>query len=309
MNAFYTDPLTLTLTLVATLLAAAILLLRFRTAAATMLFIPWAWAVGTFAVIAAANWYAILAQQNRFGLFGGTYGALHFFAACGTLCPFVALIGAKRPQHSAWSFVVLAFWGMISLPAVEVLLLHPGQDLEINSIRSWFLLALILAECCNFALTRYGISSLLLAAAQFFWLGPWLPWRFAPLWLDREVAGQLCLSAAIISAWLISLRETKSTNAFDALWSDFRDSFGLFWSLRLIERVNDTAKQAGWDFDLGWNGFRTKSDFQTLSKLPAEIDAALRNCLQGSLRRFVSPEWIAQRLGAEVESAKSNPQQ
>jgi hypothetical protein len=149
----------------------------------------------------------------------------------------------------------------------------------------------------------------LLAAAQFFWLGPWLPWRFAPLWLDREVAGQLCLSAAIISAWLISLRETKMNNAFDAIWSDFRDSFGLFWSLRLIERVNDTAKQAGWDFDLGWSGFRTKSDFQPLSVLPPEIDAALRNCLQGSLRRFVSPEWIAQRLGEEVESAKLNPLQ
>jgi hypothetical protein len=303
MSAFYANPVLLTLTLAATLLAAAILVSRFRMAAATMLLIPWAWAVGTFALIAAANWYGILAQQNRIGLFGGTYGALHFFAACGTLCPFVALIGAKRPQHSAWSFVVLAFWGMISLPAVEVILLHPGQDLEINSIRSLFLLGLIVAELCNFVLTRYGISSLLLAAAQFFWLGPWLPWRFSPMWLDREVAGQLLVSAAVISAWLISLRETRAANTYDSLWCDFRDSFGLFWSLRLIERVNDTAKQAGWDFDLGWSGFRTKSDFQPLSKLPPEIDAALRNCLQGSLRRFVSQEWITQRLREGVESA------
>ncbi len=309
MSAFYAEPMcsrgypvTLTLTIAATLLAAAILAFRFRLAADTMLLIPWAWAVAAFLCICAANWCGILAQQNRLGQFGGSYSAIHFFAACGTLCPFIALIGAKRPQYSAWSFVVLAFWCMISLPAVEVLLLHPGQDLEINSIRSWFLLFLIVAQLCNFLLTRYGISSLLLAVAQFIWLGSWLPWRFAPQGLDHEVVGQLFVSAAVISAWLISLLKTRSANAFDALWYDFRDSFGLFWSLRLIERVNDAAKQANWDFDLGWSGFRTKSDFGPLNGLSPEVEAPLRNCLQGALRRFVSKKWIAHRLGAEIES-------
>lgn len=297
MTAFYLNLATTTLTLAATLLAAVILLRYYRRAAETMLFIPWAWAFGTFEFVTAMNCFGEFSGQNRFGLFSGNYGAVHFVAAAGTLCPFIALIGAKRPQHSAWSFVVLALWGMISLPAAEVVLLNPGQELEINSIRSWFLLALILGGLCNFVLTRYFLSSALLAVAQFVWLGPWLPWSFHPKIMSHEFAGLLCASGAIITAWLVSRSPTRAANEYDRLWFDFRDTFGLFWSLRLIERVNDTAKQAGWDFDLGWGGFRTKSSFEPLGKLPPETRAALVNCLQGLLRRFVSREWIAERLG------------
>ncbi|WP_254507773.1 hypothetical protein [Anatilimnocola floriformis] len=299
MTELFSNPATVTLTLTATLLAGVILLRYYRRAVETMLFIPWAWAVGTFAVVAAANIFGEFAEQNRFGLFLGNYGALHFVAASGTLCPFVALIGAKRPQHSAWSFVVLALWGMIALPAAEVLLLNPGQDLEFNSIRSWFLLALILGGMCNFLLTRYFLGSFLLGMGQLFWLGRWLPWSFQPYLASREWAGLFCVSTAVIAAWWVSRSPTRAPNDYDRLWFDFRDTFGLFWSLRLIERVNDAARQAGWDFDLGWGGFRTKSSFEPLGKLEPETAEALRNCLQGSLRRFVSNEWMAERLPSQ----------
>ena len=298
MTEFYSNLAISTLTLAATLAAAVIMLCYYRRAAETMLFIPWAWALGTFGLVTALSCFGEFSGHNRFGLFPGNYGASFFVAACGTLCPFVALIGAKRPQHSAWSFVVLALWGMLALPAAEVILLNPGQGLEINSIRSWFLLVLILAGLCNFVLTRYGISSVLLAIAQFIWLGPWLPWSFHPLLMSREFGGLLCASLAVVVAWFVSRSHTRAPNDYDRLWFDFRDTFGLFWSLRLIERVNDTANTAGWDFDLGWGGFRTKSDFEPLAKLPPEVDRALRNCLEGSLRRFVSSEWISERLRA-----------
>jgi len=307
MIAHYIDLAATIVTLAATLLAGLTLLRAYRQAADTLLLVPWAWAVGTLSFVAAANCYGEFTGQNRFGLFLGSYGALHFTAACGTLCPFIALIGAKRPQHVAWSFVVLAFWVMISLPAAEVIFLHPGQDLEINSIRSWFLLILIFAGLFNFLATRYCLSSILLGIAQITWLGPWLPWKFPPVLLGRELDGLACASAAVISAWIVSWQPTRAENDYDRLWFDFRDSFGLFWSLRLIERVNDTAQQAGWDFDLGWGGFRTKTDFQPLEKLPAETEAALRNCLQGLLRRFVSREWIAARLGESPAATADSP--
>lgn len=302
---FYANPVMRLVAVAATFAAAVILTRTYRTLAGTTLIIPWAWSLVAFAGIAVASLYATFVLKDRTDNPWGTFSSVHFLAACGTLCPFVALIGAKRPQHSAWNFVVVALWCMLALPAAEVVFLQPGQRLEINSFRSWFLLALIALEMCNFIATRYAISCGLIVFAQLIWLGPWLPWV---LWFpagrfDWELAGLLCAAAGIITAWTVALRPTQADNRYDRLWFDFRDSFGLFWSLRLIERVNDTQKQAAWNFDLGWGGFRTKDEFLTLGELSPAVETSLRNCLQGSLRRFVSPEWIAQRLGEEVESA------
>lgn len=314
---FYANPVVTGVAVAATLAASVILLRAYRTLAGSTLVIPWGWSLGTFGCIAATSFYAKFVLTHRSDNPYGPFSSIHFLAACGTLCPLVALIGAKRPQHTAWNFVVLSLWGMLALPAAEVIFLQPGQKLEINSFRSWFLLALIAAEFFNFIGTRYAFSCAALVLAQLIWLGPWLPFG---LWFpagrfDWELMGLLCASVAIITAWAIALRPTRASNPYDELWFDFRDSFGLFWSLRLVERVNDTAsaKQADWDFDLGWGGFRTKQEFLTLGKLPPEVDAALRNCLSGLLRRFVSREWIEQRLGevasGEVESpaTETNP--
>lgn len=303
---FYINPVMRVLAVAATFAAAVILTRTYRTVASSTLFLPWIWALLTFACIAAANLYATFLLPDRIDNPWGSFSSLHFLAACGTLCPFVALVGAKRPQHLAWNFVVVALWCILALPAAEVVFLQPGQKLEINSFRSWFLLVLIAAELCNFIATRYALSCGLLVLAQAIWLGPWLPWElwFAAGRFDWELTGLLCAAAGIITAWTVSWRSTQSHNQYDRLWFDFRDSFGLFWSLKVIERVNDAAQQAGWDFDLGWSGFRTKSEFKPLNKLPPQLETALRNCLQGSLRRFVSAEWIAQRLGDEVESAQ-----
>lgn len=299
---FYRNPVVTVLALAVTLTAAVILTRAYWTLRDSTLVIPWLWAVAAFGLITSSVLYAAFLLDDRLAT---AYMATHYLAACGTLCPFVALIGAKRPQHAAWSFVIIALWCVFALPAAEVLLLQPGQLLEVNSFRSWFLLALLLAELCSFLFTRYALSCLLLVVGQVIWLADWLPWgRWIPMGaFDWELMGLLCAGTAIVTAQVVSLRQTRAANEFDRLWFDFRDAFGLFWSLRLIERVNDTAQQAGWDFDLGWSGFRTKSKFEPLSKLPPETETALRNCLQGLLRRFVSREWIAQRLGGELESA------
>ncbi len=293
----------MTIALAVTLPAALILLRAYRALAGTTLIIPWAWCCGVFALASFTCLDAALAPgSSRMS----SFAAIHFVAACGTLCPLVALLGAKRPQHSAWSYVVLALWAMLALPAAEVIFLQPGQALEINAFRGWFLWILIAAELLNFGMTRYGMSSLLLVAGQIVWLRDYLP--LLPLippilsgW--SELLGLVLVSLAIVSAWGFSLRNSRNVNVsvYDRVWFDFRDSFGLFWALRLTERVNDGANQAGWDFDLGWTGFRTKQDFAPLGELAPEIEAPLRNNLQGLLRRFVSQQWISQRLGPPLD--------
>ncbi|WP_145092584.1 hypothetical protein [Anatilimnocola aggregata] len=286
-----------TVVFAATLPAAVILLRSFHALRGTTLVIPWAWALGSGALVATTCLFAALTPPS---LRPSSFAAIQFVAACGTLCPLVALIGAKRPQHSAWSFVVLSLWGVLALPAAEVIFLQPGQRLEINAFRSWFLVGLLFAEVINFVATRYTIATLLLVSGQAIWLLDYLPLisrTLLPVWLiaQPEIAGLALVACSIVAAWLAASRQPVG-GAYDRLWFDFRDSFGLFWALRLSERVSAVALQENWNFDLGWNGFRTKTDFAPLGELPTEIDRPLQHNLQGLLRRFVSPEWIAARL-------------
>jgi hypothetical protein len=300
------DGVLLLLSVPLTLFIGLRLLLVLRTARGTTLPIPLSWALGCQLALSgcliAGQLWPTLGRTSDFA-------AWHFVAACGTFCPLVAIVGAKRPQHLAWNLVVLTLWGLLALPAAEVLLLQPGQQLEINSFRSWFLVALLLTELINFGFTRFWSATLWLIGAQMILLWPYLPWgRLTPLSsladFDRCALGCLLMATAFFQAFVTSRQRALAIGRLDRLWLDFRDSFGLFWALRLMERVNDTARQAGWDFDLGWTGFRTKQDFAPLSELPGEIEQPLRNTLQGLLRRFVSEEWMAERLNPENATTK-----
>lgn len=299
----HADYALLALTIAVTLPAAAILVRAYWHVRETTLVIPWAWTFGCFALVTATSCYAgLVPAEERVS----SFLAIQFAAASGTLCPIVALVGAKRPQHTAWSFVVVSLWLVLALPAAEVICLHPGQELEINSIRGWFLWVLIAVEVSCFTITKYCFAIWWLAVAQVLWLFDWLPLLPESTWLTgvRELFGLWMMSYAIVMAWLMmAITANRQRFAYDRLWLDFRDSFGLFWALKLAERVNDAGQQAGWDFDLGWTGFRTKSSFAPLEKLPPEEATALRNSLQGLLRRFVSAEWISERLDSAVDLA------
>jgi hypothetical protein len=288
-----------------TLLAGLSLILNALAQRGSTLVIPNVWAIASLAPLTACVLVGLAwSDVSR----SSDYAAWSFVAACGTFCPFAAIVGAKRPQHAAWSFVVATLWGMLALPAAEVLFLQPGQQLEINSFRSWFLVAILVAEALNFLFTRYALAVAILLAGQIYMLSPYLPFRaLASLGtgeLGRLTIGVLAIALSVLIAVVLSRPSRgKVHNRLDRLWFDFRDSFGLFWALRLMERVNDTAKQAGWNFDLGWTGFRTKQDFAPLGELPIDIEQPLRNTLQGLLRRFVSEQWIAERLDLPAQQS------
>jgi len=47
-----------------------------------------------------------------------------------------------------------------------------------------------------------------------------------------------------------------AVSAFNQVWLDFRDRFGLTWSLRMREQFNRAASNAGWHARLGWSGLQ-----------------------------------------------------
>ena len=86
-------------------------------------------------------------------------------------------------------------------------------------------------------------------------------------------------------------RRRGARQPLDRLWLDFRDLVGTLWALRVAERINTASAQCGWSARLGWHGW-------TLDGPPP---AAMERSLRMLLRRFVSPQWIDQRLRPSAE--------
>ena len=214
---------------------------------------------------------------------------LRFAAGCTTFCPVVALLGAKRPQDRHWWLIVGSLWVVLSLPSLETLLLQPGQALEVQDARSWFLAVLILLSSSQWLLTRHWRSSILLGFGQAALLGPCLPgnWPSAP-WL---AAACFCTALAAASGRRPAKRNGRP---WDLVWLDFRDAFGLLWSLRVCERLSAAAALGRWPETLTWEGWApiAENDATWTDEAREAREAAVR----GLLRRFVPSDWIDARL-------------
>jgi hypothetical protein len=78
--------------------------------------------------------------------------------ACGRLavaalavCPVMSLLGAKRPQHGVWQFIVASLAGIVALPAASAALVRPGSPPDVHALQRWFMLARVLVAAMNFA--------------------------------------------------------------------------------------------------------------------------------------------------------------
>lgn len=278
------------LTLLALAASLGILLLVRPAIFETTLVSAWWWTLvalvgwGGALLIAASGW-----ASDRAWL-----ALLRFAAISLSFCPLVALIGAKRPQHTAWNFVVVSLWAIVVLPAGEAFFLHPGRPVEMGDARGWFLWILILLGPINFVPTRHWLSALLLAGGQFLALSQHLLLVRRDLFPQSAFVAFALITTAILVAWA-RRRSKLGTSPYDRLWLDFRDTFGLFWSLRVQERINAAAQQYDWPLVLTWSGFCDKTNHAPLAAIDPSIEPVLRATLKGLLRRFVSNRWIAER--------------
>ena len=89
---------------------------------------------------------------------------VRFALAAATFCPLMAVLGAKRPQHRGWQWVVASLWLVLVWPAGQAALAGVGLELFI----AWklFLLGLIALGVVNYLPTRHWLAALLVAAGQ-----------------------------------------------------------------------------------------------------------------------------------------------
>lgn len=267
----------------------AMLLSRRAAVQQTTLTGAWWWALA-----ALSGWAGVELAAAVFGPEGSIVQPLEFAAMALSCCPVVALLGAKRPQHAAWNFVVLSLWAIVALPAAENFFLHRGQQVALGEARGWFLWILILLGPINFLPTRYWLASILFTTGQLVAFGAYLPLIRQPLVGDSGTVGLFLAATAMADAWFASRPATKAEK-LDRLWLDFRDTFGLLWALRVQERVNAASRQYGWGVELGWSGFCSGSSHEGQGVVDSSMEPAVQTNLKGLLRRFVSNQWIEDR--------------
>jgi len=239
------------------------------------------------------------------------------------VCPFIAVLGARRPGSRVWGlFIVAPLAVVLDLPAVTAWNrdFHPASlRLEVPMLAGYGLVLLMGAG--NYLGTRFALPALFAASAML--LVPvsmsslhWLPESFP----TRATASLLLGIAVWIAAIAMrnaarrggSLRPSpipmdfgelsrareggvRTASPFALLWNDFRDLYGIVWARRVLDRVNDAAVHESWPVRLHLHGFAGLDPAHPPSLAPEQLQQIERT-LRWLLRRFVDPEWIDERI-------------
>jgi len=265
-----------------------------RRLSGTTLVGPCRWAIGSLVCLAVVQ--ALLDAAPVFGIAPAWLAYLQYLAGTATLAPFVALLGAKRPQDRAWQWIVFSLLVVVALPGAAAALRGGGPG-WLHPAWKGFICLLLAAQTLNFLPTRFAVASLLFLLAQACLLSqPLFGRTLAPYWQPR--AGLIFTVAAVGLAWCLALLPRRASGV-ERLWLDFRDMFGVLWSLRVAERFNASARHWGWPVHLRWNGLELpaagcRGTCGDTSGIAADIERHLR----GLLLRFVAADWISSRLAA-----------
>ena len=110
----------------------------------------------------------------------------------------------------------------------------------------------------NFLPTRLGPAAFLLLFTCAGHLALWAGTFSA----QGHTQAILNVSGALVPwlGWLCWWKWRGQGTAFDRLWLDFRDRWGLMWSQRVREQFNHAAENAGWPVQLNWSGLVMRKD-------------------------------------------------
>jgi len=277
--------------------ALSLLAAQRRRLTGTTLLAPWGWAVACLTALVTAEIWAAAAGGRAADPTGPGADPLRFTAAMLLVCPAAALLGAKRPQSRGWQFVVLALLAVLVAPVAENWFSATPRPLVLAGFRALLVVVLIGIGLANGVATRYRFSVLLAGAGQVLITAPLISWWDFPLSRAWAAAvGLALLAASLLLTWLGWPRPKSLPLGLDRLWRDFRDLYGVVWTLRVAERVNATAAHHNFATRLSWSGFQPAGG-EGGSAIPAKEAEAIGATLRSILRRFVSREWIQERLG------------
>ena len=221
-----------------------------------------------------------------------------YWAAVLLVCPFISVLGSRRPTEKVWTgFIVLPLIAVLGWPALTALFggSTPAPICVSTPVFLGFALVLVMG-LGNYAGTRFGRSSLLAGAAVCLTVMPFhTSGGFTPTSSQTvRSAAALLTALSLFHARRQAGRKTMDEVPCDRIWFDFRDTFGIVWSIRIQERINQTAESEQWPCRLTPLGFEWDSGISAHERYEGEqrVEATLR----WLLRRFVDPCWIDARF-------------
>lgn len=242
---------------------------------------------------------------------------IQYLAAVLLLTPLIHILGARRPGVSAWPwFVVLPLIMVLQWPALsEVMGDNSDAAIQIPTPTVIGFLLVLLMGSGNYFGTACTASMLCGTLGTAMIVLPVTEWvTFSEQWLFLPGCTMLAIAAALLPRKFYC-RDTASLTPA-RLWSDFRDLYGIVWTKRVMDRVNQFAERECWDVrvtlegfqavpakpeDLkktGSNGQAEQSDVHCFPVIPAT-----RSCrvLCWVLRRFATPEFFRRYLPDTVD--------
>ncbi len=257
----------------------------------TTLITAWNW---TFASWIAWEFAWLL---GFFPIEAGIQNHVWYLTAVLSLCPPIAVLGAKRPGSRVWAFFVLMPLVLVfSWPAwVEWVQHFPPNSLQLElPMQIAFGLVLVMGYG-NYLGTRKSLTTLMIAFA----LG-WLVSQFSGT-PDSETPLQPIGPTLLIvfGSWVplvIKARKVEEYDALNHVWQEFQEAFGIVWAKRVMDRVNFMAEQEQWSARLDIQGLIWMENPD-----PAQIqftNERLDYTFRWLMRRFVDPEWLDERLPA-----------
>jgi hypothetical protein len=291
---------------------------------------------GRWAVAAALLWTTTFGVSTLGAIASEQEDALWYATALLTLCPAIAVLGARRPGAGVWNaFVILPLLAVLGWP----LLTLGAGGAEIRTLRLetpqliGFVLVLVMGAG-NYMGTRFNLPAVAYVVALCLLVGSVS--AVAPPLVQGSTAARLlatiCLGLAVVGARAV-LREPEGTVAdlfgpseapagvpagqsdptrdatvssqsparFDLLWADYRDTFGIVWAKRFQERLNGIAAQQKWPARLSDAGIEWEAGQDDREQVSERIDQTFR----WLLRRFVDPPWIDARVNRPAPGSGS----
>jgi hypothetical protein len=279
------------------LLIAAEAFAQFRRVRGSTLAAPALWAVAAAFLLASVEAWAACRDESTHSL---AASIAQYAAAVGTCCPFVAVLGAKRPQDRGWQWVVATLWLVLLVPAGQAIVAPVSSRLDL--FMPWRLLVGGLAAMgvANYLPTRFCLPALVGGAGQTLVLLPWLVDAQGEGGVQRTAGLAAILAAGTVLLWASRegtsehhdeiLSASDPAEAFTHRWLAFRDAYGVFWALRVMQRINQSAQASDWPVRLQWSGFvphaGEQTDVQALPHIDAQIARHVEQSLNMLLRRF-----------------------
>lgn len=222
----------------------------------------------------------------------------HYLSITLMLSPLVSVLGAKRPGIRVWNvFVVIPMLLMLNWPLIaELFGTPPNQSLNLEPPALMGVIVVLLMVLGNYFGTRLTLPAMMYCLAMAIALSTCsesLPIPFRSPLLVRAFSGILVCSSLFLMSWRMN-SAANDRRGYERLWLDFRDWFGILWTRRVMERLNQSAESENWCVRLSLEGFVWEDDLaeERRQETLIKMDHAFR----WIFRRFVDEGWIDERI-------------